>query len=130
MLAIFASGTGTTLQTLMDCQERYNYQVSLVVTNRVCLAQERAEQAGVTTLLSKDWQEIDQALIRHHIQLIVLAGFLAIIPQWFCEKWDKKIINIHKNLRKCVAGDLVIQDSIQNTLRNLFIKLITSHKSA
>ena len=88
----------------MDCQEQYNYQVSLVVVNRACLAQERAEQAGVITLLSKDWQEIDQTLTQQHIQLIVLAGFLAIIPQWFCEKWDKKIINIHPSLLPKFGG--------------------------
>ena len=93
MLAIFASGTGTTLQTLMDCQEQYNYQVSLVVVNRACLAQERAEKEGVKTLLSKDWEEIDQTLTQQHIQLIVLAGFLAIVPSRFCEKRHKKIIN-------------------------------------
>lgn len=104
MLAVFASGTGTTLQTLMDCQEQYNYQVSLVVVNRVCLAQERAEQEGITTLLSKDWWEIDQTLTQHQIQLIVLAGFLAIIPQWFCEKWDKKMINIHPSLLPKFGG--------------------------
>ena len=104
MLAVFASGTGTTLQTLMDCQEQYNYQVSLVVVNRVCLAKERAEQEGIATLLSKDWQQIDQALTQQHIQLIVLAGFLAIIPQWFCEKWDKKIINIHPSLLPKFGG--------------------------
>lgn len=104
MLAIFASGTGTTLQTLLDNQERYNYQVSLVVVNRACLAQERAEKKGVMTLLSKDWEEIDQALTQQHIQLIVLAGFLAIIPQWFCEKWDKKIINIHPSLLPKFGG--------------------------
>ena len=104
MLAIFASGTGTTIQTLMDCQEQYNYQVSLVVVNRACLAQERAEKEGVKTLLSKDWEEIDQTLTQQHIQLIVLAGFLAIIPQWFCEKWDKKIINIHPSLLPKFGG--------------------------
>lgn len=104
MLAIFASGTGTTLQALMDNQERCAYQVSLVVVNRVCLAQERAEKEGVVTLLSRDWEEIDQALSQQHIQLIVLAGFLAIIPQWFCEKWDKKIINIHPSLLPKFGG--------------------------
>ena len=104
MLSIFASGTGTTLQTLIDCQERYHYQVSLVVVNRVCQAQERAKKAEITTLLSKDWQQIDQALTSHQIQLIVLAGFLAIIPQWFCEKWDKKIINIHPSLLPKFGG--------------------------
>ena len=104
MLAIFASGTGTTLQMLMDCQEQYNYQVSLVVVNRACLAQERAEKEGVKTLLSKDWEEIDQTLTQQHIQLIVLAGFLAIIPEWFCKKWDKKIINIHPSLLPKFGG--------------------------
>ena len=104
MLAILASGTGTTLQALMDNQERCAYQVSLVVVNRVCLAQERAEKEGVVTLLSRDWEEIDQVLSQHHIQLIVLAGFLAIIPQWFCEKWDKKIINIHPSLLPKFGG--------------------------
>ena len=88
----------------MDCQEQYNYQVSLVVVNRACLAQERAEKEGVKTLLSKDWEEIDQTLTQQHIQLIVLAGFLAIIPQWFCEKWDKKIINIHPSLLPKFGG--------------------------
>ena len=88
----------------MDCQEQYNYQVSLVVVNRACLAQERAEKEGVKTLLSKDWEEIDQTLTQQHIQRIVLAGFLAIIPQWFCEKWDKKIINIHPSLLPKFGG--------------------------
>lgn len=104
MIAVFASGTGTTLQALMDNQECYNYQVSLVVVNRACQAKERAEKDGVITFLSKDWQEIDQALTQHQIQLIVLAGFLAIIPQWFCEKWDKKIINIHPSLLPKFGG--------------------------
>lgn len=104
MLAVFASGTGTTLQALMDNQERYHYQVSLVVVNRACQAKERADKEGIITLFSKDWQEIDHQLTGHNIQLIVLAGFLAIIPQWFCEKWDKKIVNIHPSLLPKFGG--------------------------
>jgi phosphoribosylglycinamide formyltransferase-1 len=104
MLAVFASGIGTTLQALMDNQERYNYQVSLVVVNRACQAKERADKEGIITLFSKDWQEIDHQLTGHNIQLIVLAGFLAIIPQWFCEKWDKKIVNIHPSLLPKFGG--------------------------
>lgn len=104
MLAVFASGTGTTLQALMDNQERHKYQVSLVVVNRACQAKERADKEGIITLFSKDWQEIDHQLTGHNIQLIVLAGFLAIIPQWFCEKWDKKIVNIHPSLLPKFGG--------------------------
>ncbi len=103
-IAVFASGSGTTLQTLLDSQDRYGYRVSLVVTNRECLAQERATKAHIPTLQTKDWEEIDQVLSDHQIQLIVLAGFLAIIPQWICEKWDKRIINIHPSLLPKFGG--------------------------
>ena len=97
-IAVFASGTGTTLQALIDNQQQYGYCVSLVVTNRQCQAQERAQAAGIPALLSKDWCEIDKALTDHHVQLIVLAGFLAIIPEWICAKWEHRIINIHPSL--------------------------------
>ena len=97
-IAVFASGTGTTLQALIDNQHTYGYHVALVITNRACQAQERAQAAGIPALLSKDWCEIDKALTDHHVQLIVLAGFLAIIPEWICAKWEHRIINIHPSL--------------------------------
>ena len=97
-IAVFASGTGTTLQTLIEQQAQYGYQVSLVVTNRACMALERAEKHGIPVLLSKNWEEIDLSLRQYDVELIVLAGFLAIIPQWICATWDKRIINIHPSL--------------------------------
>jgi phosphoribosylglycinamide formyltransferase-1 len=97
-VAVFASGTGTTLQALIDNQHTYGYHVALVITNRACQAQERVQAAGIPALLSKDWCEIDKALTDHHVQLIVLAGFLAIIPEWICAKWEHRIINIHPSL--------------------------------
>ena len=97
-IAVFASGTGTTLQTLIEQQAQYGYHISLVVTNRVCMAMERAEKHGIPVLLSKDWDEIDQSLRQYDVKMIVLAGFLAIIPQWICATWDKRIINIHPSL--------------------------------
>ena len=97
-IAVFASGTGTTLQTLINEQSQHEYRVALVITNRPCPALERANQAHIPAIVSKDWEEIDKALTDNHIQLVVLAGFLAIIPDWICAKWDKCIINIHPSL--------------------------------
>ncbi len=97
-IAVLASGTGTTLQTLIDQQTQRGYHIALVVTNRECPSIERAKQANIPTLQSKDWEAIDQALTDNHVQLIVLAGFLAIIPEWICAKWEKRIINIHPSL--------------------------------
>lgn len=103
-IAVFASGTGTTLQTLIDSQEQHGYHVALMVANRTCMALERAAIAHIPTLQTKDWEEIDQALEQHQVQLIVLAGFLAIIPQWICEKWAQRIINIHPSLLPKYGG--------------------------
>ena len=97
-IAVFASGAGTTLQTLIDEQVQHGYRVALVVANRDCPAIARAQNVHIPTLLSKDWIEIDQALTQHDVQLVVLAGFLAIIPEWICNKWEKRIINIHPSL--------------------------------
>ena len=97
-IAVFASGTGTTLQTLINEQSQHEYRVALVITNRPCPALERAEQAHTPAIVTKDWEEIDKALTDNHIQLVVLAGFLVIIPDWICAKWDKRIINIHPSL--------------------------------
>ena len=97
-ISVFASGTGTTLQALIDKQQEYGYRVAQVVTNRTCIALERAQAAAIPTLQSKNWEEIDQALTEKHVQLIVLAGFLAIIPEWICQKWEQRIINIHPSL--------------------------------
>jgi phosphoribosylglycinamide formyltransferase-1 len=62
------------------------------------MAMERAEKHGIPVLLSKDWDDIDQSLRQYDVKLMVLAGFLAIIPQWICATWDKHIINIHPSL--------------------------------
>ena len=86
------------MQTLIDSQDRYGYRIAVVVANRECSAIARAEEAGIPTLQSKDWESIDNTLQENGVGLVVLAGFLAIIPHWICDKWDKCIINIHPSL--------------------------------
>lgn len=97
-IAVFASGTGTTLQTLIAQQVQYDYHIGYMVANRACQAIEHATQANIPTLQTKDWHTIDTALAGQEIDMIVLAGFLAIIPAWFCQKWHRRIINIHPSL--------------------------------
>lgn len=115
-IAVFASGTGTTLQALIDSQEQHGYHVALMVANRPCMALERAAIAHIPTLQTKDWEEIDQALEQHQVQLIVLAGFLAIIPQWICEKWAQRIINIHPSLLPKYGGKGMYGIHVQEAL--------------
>lgn len=115
-IAVFASGAGSTLQTLIDNQLPHGYHVALMVANRPCMALQRAEAAHIPTLLSKDWQAIDMALEQHQVQLIVLAGFLAIIPDWICQKWAQRIINIHPSLLPKYAGKGMYGIHVQEAL--------------
>lgn len=97
-IAVFASGTGTTFQTLIEQQEQYGYHIALLVTNRACEALARAAAHAIPSLETKDWQAIDLALAEHQVDMVVLAGFLAILPSWICEKWEQRIINVHPSL--------------------------------
>ena len=133
-IAIFASGAGSTLQTLIDNQMVYGYHVALVVTNRSCMALERAATHGIRALQTKDWEAIDIALETEKIDLIVLAGFLAIVPQWICEKWNHRIINIHPSLLpkhggKGMYGDNVHKAVVEcgDTESGITIHLIDEH---
>lgn len=103
-IAVFASGAGTTLQSLLDHQETNHYRVSLVVTNRECGALERASGACVPTLMSRDWEEITRCLQEADVELIVLAGYLAIIPETVCEQWAGRMINTHPSLLPKFGG--------------------------
>ena len=103
-IAVFVSGEGTTLQALLDCQEASHYRVSLVVANKECGALARASRVGVPTLLSRDWDEITEQLREKGIGLIVLAGYLAIIPEVVCEQWAGRMINTHPSLLPKFGG--------------------------
>lgn len=103
-IAVFVSGEGTTLQALLDCQEASHYRVSLVVANKECGALARASRVGVPTLLSRDWDEITEQLREKGIGLIVLAGYLAIIPEAVCEQWAGRMINTHPSLLPKFGG--------------------------
>ena len=103
-IAVCVSGEGTTLQALLDAQQANHYQVSLVVANRECGALARASKAGVPTLLSRDWEEITGRLREAGVGLIVLAGYLAIIPEAVCEQWAGRMINTHPSLLPKFGG--------------------------
>ena len=103
-IAVCVSGEGTTLQALLDAQQANHYRVALVVANRACGALARAAKAGVPTLLSRNWDEITGRLREAGIRLIVLAGYLAIIPETVCAQWAGKMINTHPSLLPKFGG--------------------------
>jgi phosphoribosylglycinamide formyltransferase 1 len=113
-LAVFASGSGTNLQALLD---RFTgsdaTEVALVVSDRGGSgALERAQRAGVPTSHVRvgDREPDDVAgetldfLPAHDIHLIALAGYLRLVPTPVVASYRDRIVNIHPALLPAFGG--------------------------
>lgn len=106
-IAVFVSGGGTNLQSLIDASKRGEIQgeIALVISNRQnAYGLQRARDAGIEAKCIKDECEIIQCLQDHQIDLIVLAGYLAIIGDELIQLYHNRIINIHPSLIPSFCG--------------------------
>ena len=111
-IAVLVSGGGTNLQALIDASARGELphgEIALVVSNKAgAYALERAKAAGIkTAVCEKPGMEgkIIEALRAHDIDMIVLAGFMAILSKDFVSRWPERIINIHPSLIPSFCGE-------------------------
>lgn len=110
-LVIFASGNGTTLQSVIDAisEKKLEANISLVVSNNPkAFALERAKKANIPTYIIKEKdtdkidEELDNVLSKIDINLIVLAGYLKLIGKRLISKYT--IINTHPALLPKYGG--------------------------
>lgn len=117
-IAVLVSGGGTNLQALIDAQQAgriENGRIALVVSsNPDAFALERAAKADISTavLRRKAFDTADayagalDALLREKgIGLVVLAGFMTVLPDSFCRAWENRIINVHPSLIPSFCGE-------------------------
>lgn len=110
-IAIFVSGSGSNCENLIRYFE-HSKQVdcALVVSNKAdAYALVRAERLGVPTAVAPKEQLNDANVMlpllrQHHIDFIVLAGFLPLIPNYLIEAYPKRIINLHPALLPKFGG--------------------------
>ncbi|MCD8203186.1 MAG: phosphoribosylglycinamide formyltransferase [Prevotella sp.] len=110
-LAIFVSGSGTNCENIIRTfRDDKEVNVSLVVSNRAdAFALQRVAKYGVPSkVLTKqefnDEQTIMSLLKENHIDYIILAGFLLLIPTFLIKQFDHRIINIHPALLPKFGG--------------------------
>lgn len=107
-IAVLISGGGTDLQSVIDaCEEgKINGQIQLVISNRMkAYGLERAKKAGIeTAVVKKDDALIISMLKERQIDLVVLAGYLAILSHELIEAYPNQIINIHPSLIPSFCG--------------------------
>ncbi len=116
-IAVLVSGGGTNLQALIDAQGEgilKSGKIELVISNKAdAYALERAAKVGIPTavVLKKDCvnqrafeERIQTLLTDAEIDIIVLAGFMAILSESFTSAYPKRIINVHPSLIPAFCG--------------------------
>lgn len=116
--AVLVSGGGTNLQAIIDAKRAGKIpsaELALVVaSNASAYALTRAENAGIVhTVLRKEKGEAPEnygerllTLLRENaIDVVVLAGFLTILPENVIRAYDHRILNIHPSLIPSFCGD-------------------------
>ncbi len=110
-IAVLVSGSGTNLQAIIDNVQSggiTNASLELVVSNKPgAYARERAKANGICekVLVPKEYptrEAYGEAMIGcledHGIDLVVLAGFLVILPENLVKHYEGRMINIHPSL--------------------------------
>lgn len=116
-ICVMVSGGGTNLQAILDAEKRGEIKsgkICLVISNKKdAYALERAEKAGVPALAFSKKELGSQeafenavlaALEEYKIDMIVLAGFLAILSESFTSKYAGRMLNIHPSLIPSFCG--------------------------
>tara|TARA_Y100001970_G_scaffold286464_2_gene408708 strand:- start:1778 stop:2362 length:585 start_codon:yes stop_codon:yes gene_type:complete len=116
-LGVLGSTNGTDLQAILESikDKKINASVKIVISNQEhAFILERAKTQGVKACFvshkNKTREEFDREvtslLEEHNVELILLIGFMRILSQEFCHRWQDKILNVHPSLLPKYAGGM------------------------
>lgn len=116
-IAVLVSGGGTNLQAILDSIDNgtiTNAKVEVVISNnKNAYALERAKNHGIEALCisPKDYENREafnedflEKLNSYKVDLVVLAGFLVVLPEKMIKEYRNRIINIHPSLIPSFCG--------------------------
>lgn len=115
-VAVFASGNGSNFQTLIDKHKEEKLPVTftlMIGNNSKANAFDRAKAYNIPTkhiapshfeTYSEYVTELLQLLEQHNVELIILAGYMKMIPSEVIQKYRNKIVNIHPALLPAFGG--------------------------
>jgi phosphoribosylglycinamide formyltransferase-1 len=125
-VGVLVSGEGSNLQALIAATRDplYAARVAVVIANHDCPALERARKAGITRAVVRQADfpdrkardlEIAKTLRFHGVELVVCAGYDAILAPAFTRQFAGRIINIHPSLLPAFSGTM---DAIAQALQS------------
>ncbi len=124
-IAIFASGSGTNAQAIIDYfqSENRSAHVELVLSNRAdAYVLQRAANSNIKTVtfstkeLKDNPLEVLSVLQNHAIDFIVLAGFMVLMPSEIVAAYPNKIVNIHPALLPKYGGKGMYGDNVHRAV--------------
>lgn len=109
---MFVSGRGSNLQAILNSQELHNLvEVKAVVSDKLdCPAFNIAGSHSIDVYTvgqtegKISYAELSKIFFENKIELIVLAGFLKLLPVEFIQSFQNRIINIHPALLPLFGG--------------------------
>jgi formyltetrahydrofolate-dependent phosphoribosylglycinamide formyltransferase len=112
-LGVLISGGGTTLTNFIEkiAAGQLQAQVAIVIASRNCTGIEKAQRAGLTTLLipRRDFASVDDysravfaELQKAEVDLVALAGFLSLLA--IPPEFQHRVLNIHPALLPMFGG--------------------------
>ena len=117
-IAVLVSGGGTNLQAIIDAIDARSLtgvSIEVVISNRedaYALERARCHDIPGVCIRPKDYPDKDaygrymaDFLRDHEVDLVVLAGFLVVLPKNFTDAFAGRIINIHPSLIPSFCGD-------------------------
>lgn len=122
-IAIFASGSGSNAQKIMEHFKKHNEaEVAIVLTNNPdAFVLQRADNFEIPTHIFNrnefyQTESVVSLLKSLEVDLIVLAGFLWLIPDNLLKAFPNKIINIHPALLPKYGGKGMYGDRVHKTI--------------
>ena len=116
-VAVLVSGGGTNLQAIIDAIENKVITdteiVAVISNNKNAFALERAKKVGIAAEVVSPKDYADRAQFNEALlaklqetgaDLIVLAGYLVVIPEIVIDAYPNKIVNIHPSLIPAFCG--------------------------
>jgi phosphoribosylglycinamide formyltransferase-1 len=126
-VGVLASGEGTNLQALLDTVHGREVEVVAVASDQpAARALERAHAAGVPSrvFLRSEFggrAERDAAmadwLVSEGVELVVLAGYMAILDVGFVARFPDRILNVHPSLLPAFPGVRAIEQAVEHGVK-------------
>ena len=129
-LGVMCSGEGTNFENIVHSCHKHEV-VLMVFNKKKCGAKRSADMLEIPSvrIASKDEDQIIQIFEAYNVDLIVMAGWMRVVSQKFCEAFAGRLINLHPSLLPKYKGLHAIEQAMKagETETGATVHFVTEH---